>query len=150
VIARQNRIVFRARNAGRRWNMRPEPICCAAAIAAMKTASSSPTPPIVEQDFRQTLQALTNTAATRDSIAVHCDSCGASYSFDGFRAFRFMPVLRRSRSGEDRAPPPIATPGVAAVPDRLAIKPASRFANGSARYGLRPASSRIMPATISV
>ena len=38
--------------------------------------------PIVEQDFRQTLQTLAHTAATRESIAVHCDSCGASYSFD--------------------------------------------------------------------
>lgn len=38
--------------------------------------------PIVEQDFRQTLQWLANTAATHERIAVHCDSCGASYSFD--------------------------------------------------------------------
>ena len=38
--------------------------------------------PIVEQDFRQTLQTLAHTAATRESVAVHCDSCGASYSFD--------------------------------------------------------------------
>lgn len=39
--------------------------------------------PIVEQDFRQMLQTLATTAATRDNVAVHCDSCGASYSFDG-------------------------------------------------------------------
>ncbi|CDH46939.1 primosomal protein N' (replication factor Y) - superfamily II helicase [Candidatus Contendibacter odensensis] len=39
--------------------------------------------PIVEQDFRQTLQLLATTATTRDNVAIHCDSCGASYSFDG-------------------------------------------------------------------
>jgi DNA-directed RNA polymerase subunit RPC12/RpoP len=39
--------------------------------------------PILEQDFRQTLQALAQTVATSNQIAVHCDSCGASYSFDG-------------------------------------------------------------------
>lgn len=38
--------------------------------------------PIVEQDFRETLRTLADTAAVRDSIAIHCDSCGASYSFD--------------------------------------------------------------------
>ncbi len=38
--------------------------------------------PITEQDFRQTLQTLAATATTRDDIAVHCNACGASYSFD--------------------------------------------------------------------
>jgi DNA-directed RNA polymerase subunit RPC12/RpoP len=37
--------------------------------------------PIVEQDFRQTLRELKNSVATHESIAIHCDSCGASYSF---------------------------------------------------------------------
>ena len=36
--------------------------------------------PIVEQDFRQTLQTLAATAPTDDRIAIHCDSCGASYT----------------------------------------------------------------------
>ncbi len=39
--------------------------------------------PILEQDFRQTLRTLAETATTHDSVAVHCDSCGASYRFDG-------------------------------------------------------------------
>ena len=38
--------------------------------------------PIEEQDFRQTLRTLAATATTRESIVIHCDSCGASYSFD--------------------------------------------------------------------
>ena len=38
--------------------------------------------PIEEQDFRQTLRDLANSTTTRDSISIHCDSCGASYSFD--------------------------------------------------------------------
>ena len=38
--------------------------------------------PMVEQDFRQALQSLVRTATIRESVAVHCDSCGASYSFD--------------------------------------------------------------------
>ena len=38
--------------------------------------------PILEQDFRETLRSLATNAATRDNIAIHCDSCGASYSFD--------------------------------------------------------------------
>jgi ribosomal protein L37E len=37
---------------------------------------------IAEQDFRQTLRALAATATTRESIVIHCDSCGAAYSFD--------------------------------------------------------------------
>jgi len=36
--------------------------------------------PIVEQDFRQTLQTLATAAPTDDRIAIHCDSCGASYT----------------------------------------------------------------------
>lgn len=39
------------------------------------------TTPILEQDFRETLRTLAINAATRDSIAIHCDTCGASYSF---------------------------------------------------------------------
>ena len=38
--------------------------------------------PIEEQDFRQTLRDLANTATVRESVSIHCDSCGASYSFD--------------------------------------------------------------------
>lgn len=38
--------------------------------------------PMVEQDFRQTLRELTHSAATGERIAIHCESCGASYSFD--------------------------------------------------------------------
>jgi predicted RNA-binding Zn-ribbon protein involved in translation (DUF1610 family) len=38
--------------------------------------------PVMEQDFRQTFQSLANTATTCDNITAHCDSCGASYSFD--------------------------------------------------------------------
>lgn len=37
--------------------------------------------PILEQDFRETLRSLATNAAARDNIAIHCDSCGASYSF---------------------------------------------------------------------
>jgi len=37
--------------------------------------------PIVEQDFRQTLRELKNSVAAHESIAIRCDSCGASYSF---------------------------------------------------------------------
>jgi LSD1 subclass zinc finger protein len=40
------------------------------------------TAPILEQDFRQTLRVLATTTATRESITVHCDPCGASYTFD--------------------------------------------------------------------
>ena len=39
------------------------------------------TAPILEQDFRQALQTLAAAAPTDDRIAIHCDSCGASYSF---------------------------------------------------------------------
>lgn len=38
--------------------------------------------PIQEQDFRETLRALATSAPLRENIAIHCDSCGASYSFD--------------------------------------------------------------------
>ena len=37
--------------------------------------------PILEQDFRQALQSLAHAATTHESVAIHCDSCGASYSF---------------------------------------------------------------------
>ena len=39
------------------------------------------TAPILEQDFREPLRSLATNTATRDNIAIHCDSCGASYSF---------------------------------------------------------------------
>ncbi len=38
--------------------------------------------PILEQDFRQTLRDLVNTAPASENIAIHCDPCGASFSFD--------------------------------------------------------------------
>lgn len=37
--------------------------------------------PILEQDFRRTLHELAGTAPVSEKVAVHCDSCGASYSF---------------------------------------------------------------------
>lgn len=37
---------------------------------------------IVEQDFQQTLRLLAANTTTQESTAIHCDSCGASYSFD--------------------------------------------------------------------
>ena len=57
--------------------------------------------PILEQDFRQTLRALATTTATRDNIAIHCDSCGASYTFDaathaGQCAFCGVPVVAKT------------------------------------------------------
>ncbi|MDS4032034.1 MAG: primosomal protein N' (replication factor Y) - superfamily II helicase [Candidatus Contendobacter sp.] len=47
-----------------------------------KNRIASSDAPILEQDFRETLQSLATNTATRDNIAIHCDSCGASYSFD--------------------------------------------------------------------
>ncbi len=38
--------------------------------------------PIVEQDFRETLHELANSAPTREQISIHCDSCGATCNFD--------------------------------------------------------------------
>ena len=38
--------------------------------------------PIVEQDFRQTLRDLAGAAPTSSGVALHCDSCGASFSFE--------------------------------------------------------------------
>lgn len=38
--------------------------------------------PIIEQDFRETLRELANTAPTREQISIHCDSCGATCNFD--------------------------------------------------------------------
>ncbi len=37
--------------------------------------------PIVEQDFRQALRDLAAAAPANDSVTIHCDSCGASYTF---------------------------------------------------------------------
>ena len=36
---------------------------------------------IEEQDFQQTLRTLSSTARVDENISIHCDSCGASYSF---------------------------------------------------------------------
>jgi DNA-directed RNA polymerase subunit RPC12/RpoP len=41
----------------------------------------APAAPILEQDFRQTLRDLADSAPASDQVAVHCDSCGASYTF---------------------------------------------------------------------
>lgn len=38
--------------------------------------------PIKEQDFRQALRELAAAAPANDHVAIHCDSCGASYTFD--------------------------------------------------------------------
>ena len=38
--------------------------------------------PIVEQDFRQTLRTLANSATTGETLSVHCESCGATCRFD--------------------------------------------------------------------
>ncbi|MFO1372298.1 MAG: primosomal protein N' (replication factor Y) - superfamily II helicase [Candidatus Competibacteraceae bacterium] len=38
--------------------------------------------PIVEQDFQQALRAQVSGAPIQESVAIHCDSCGASYTFD--------------------------------------------------------------------
>jgi LSD1 subclass zinc finger protein len=56
---------------------------------------------IVEQDFQQTLRTLTATASTQENTAIHCDSCGASYSFDpathaGQCAFCGAPVVMKT------------------------------------------------------
>ena len=56
-----------------------EALCCGHCGHENRIAASAA--PIVEQDFRQTLQTLAAAAPTDDRIAIHCDSCGASYSF---------------------------------------------------------------------
>jgi LSD1 subclass zinc finger protein len=38
--------------------------------------------PILEQDFRRTLRERASTVPASDHVAIHCDSCGASFSFD--------------------------------------------------------------------
>ena len=38
--------------------------------------------PILEQDFRRTLRELASAAPASDHVVIHCDSCGASFSFD--------------------------------------------------------------------
>ena len=38
--------------------------------------------PILEQDFRRALRELASTAPVSDNLVIHCDSCGASFSFD--------------------------------------------------------------------
>lgn len=43
------------------------------------TASAAP---ILEQNFRKILQELATTTPVSDQVAIHCDSCGASYTFD--------------------------------------------------------------------
>ena len=57
--------------------------------------------PIVEQDFRQTLRDLADTAPASDQVAIHCDSCGASYTFDaatyaGLCPFCGAPVVAKT------------------------------------------------------
>ena len=61
----------------------------------------SSTAPILEQDFRETLRALATNTPTCENIAIHCDSCGASYSFDaathaGQCPFCGSPVVART------------------------------------------------------
>jgi len=48
-----------------------------------ETRITAITTPILEQDFQQKLHELSTAAPANDQIATHCDSCGASYSFDG-------------------------------------------------------------------
>jgi DNA-directed RNA polymerase subunit RPC12/RpoP len=65
--------------------------------------------PIAEQDFRQTLRELTNSVATRESIAIHCESCGASYSFDaathaGECPFCGSPVVAKTEQHRELPP----------------------------------------------
>ena len=65
--------------------------------------------PMVEQDFRQTLRELTNAVATRESIAIHCESCGASYSFDaaahaGECPFCGAPVVAKTEQHRELLP----------------------------------------------
>ena len=38
--------------------------------------------PIAEQDFRQTLYNLSQAIPVQEAITIHCQSCGATYSFD--------------------------------------------------------------------
>ena len=38
--------------------------------------------PILEQDFRHTLRELANAAPGSNHVVIHCDSCGASFSFN--------------------------------------------------------------------
>ena len=38
--------------------------------------------PILEQDFRRALRELASAAPVSDNLVIHCDSCGASFSFD--------------------------------------------------------------------
>jgi len=65
--------------------------------------------PIVEQDFRQTLRQLASKVATQESISIHCDSCGASYSFDaavhaGECPFCGSPVVAKTRQHRELQP----------------------------------------------
>ncbi len=67
--------------------------------------------PIAEQDFQQTLRELTNSVTTRESIAIHCESCGASYRFDaathaGECPFCGAPVV--AKTAQHRELPPQA------------------------------------------
>jgi DNA-directed RNA polymerase subunit RPC12/RpoP len=65
--------------------------------------------PIVEQDFRQTLRQLASTVATQESISIHCDSCGASYTFDdathaGDCPFCGSPVVAKTEQHRELQP----------------------------------------------
>lgn len=65
--------------------------------------------PILEQDFQQTLDSLKNAASTQESITIHCDSCGASYSFSGAAhagdcSFCGSPVVAKTEPYRQLAP----------------------------------------------
>jgi len=65
--------------------------------------------PLVEQDFRQTLRELKNSVATRESITIHCESCGASYSFvaathAGECSFCGSPVVAKTEQHRELSP----------------------------------------------
>lgn len=58
--------------------------------------------PIVEQDFQEALHAQASAAPTQENVAIHCDSCGASYTFDaathaGLCPFCGAPVVAKTQ-----------------------------------------------------
>ncbi|MCP5160044.1 MAG: primosomal protein N' (replication factor Y) - superfamily II helicase [Gammaproteobacteria bacterium] len=72
---------------------------------AIATISQS----IVEQDFRQTLRQLASIAPVQESISIHCNSCGASYSFDtathaGECPFCGSPVVAKTEQHRELQP----------------------------------------------
>ena len=59
--------------------------------------------PILEQDFRRTLRELASATPASDHIVIHCDSCGASFSFDasthaGLCPFCGAPAVAKTES----------------------------------------------------